>query len=162
MSEPKKLKKCCYVQPPVRESMKLKEAYELPTEPFEAETVHRASYLPIDPKTMAEGRMDAVKPALMSDSFFDSNLKMDTNTVYRSSYQPVNTKPKVNPPWALKSKYEKPAIPMDLNTIYAGSYRLPGKFVECDEGAPDNLIVAYAEHCDDIDGLIRVHGSHES
>lgn len=155
-----KLKKCCYIQPPVRESMKLKETYEQPTAPFEDETVHRASYLPIDRMTAKECRMDSIKP--MSGSLLDSSLNMDTNTVYKLSYQPVNTKQRINPPWALKSKYKKPTIPMDLSTIYAGSYRLPGKFIECDEWATDNLIVTYAENCDDIDGLIRVHGPHES
>lgn len=156
MSELKKLKKCCYIQPPVRQSMKLKETYEPPTEPFADVTVHSSSYMPIDPKTAAESRMHSKMP--MSGSILEPDLKMDLNTVHRLSYQPVNTKQKVNPPWAFKSEYEKPSIPMDLKTIYAGSYGLPGKFVECDEGAPDNLIVTYAEHCDDIDGLIRFHG----
>lgn len=119
--ERKQLKKCCYIQPPVRESMKLKEIYEQPTEPFDDETVHRASYLPIDPMTSKQCRMDAVKP--MADTILHPSIKMDTNTVYALSYQPVNTKQRVTPPWALKSKYKKPAIPMDLNTIYAGSYR---------------------------------------
>lgn len=158
-SKPKQLKKCCYIQPPVRESMKLKALYEQPTEPFADETTYHGAYLPIDPKTAADCQMDAVKP--MSDAL-QSNVQMDMNTVYRLSYQPVETKQRVIPSWALKSKYEQPAIPMDLNTIYGGSYMLPGKFVECDEGAPDNLIVTYAENCDDIEGLIRVHDSRES
>lgn len=139
------------MQPLVRESMKLKEIYERPIAPFENETVHRASYLPIDSKTAEECRMDSMKP--MADSFLDSSIKMDTNTVHKLSYQPVNTKQRIDPPWALKPTYQKPENPMDLNTIYAGSYRLPGKFVECDEGA---------EECDNIDGLIQVHGPYES
>lgn len=154
--KPKKLKKCCYIQPPVRESMKLKEIYEPPAAPFDDETVYRASYMPIDAKEAEVSRGHAIKP--MAEPFSDSNIKMDTNTVYKLSYQPVKAKPRIAP---LKSTFEKPAIPMDLNTIYSGSYRLPGKFVECDEGAPENLIVTYAENCDDIDGLIRVHTPHE-
>lgn len=162
MSElrPKKLKKCCYQQPPLRKSMKLSESYKQPTVPFQHETVHRASYLPIDSKTAKEYRMHSTKPT--AETFSKPNIGMDLNTVHKLSYQPVNTKHRDNPPWALKSIYQKPNISMDLNTIYANSYRLPGKFVECDEGAPDNLIVTYAENCDDIDGLIRVHSPYDS
>lgn len=158
--KPKKLKKCCYVQPPVRKSMKLSQTYERPMEPFQDETVHRASYLPIDSETAKECRMNSAKP--MFDTFSDSNLKMDTDTVHKLSYQPVDTMRRVNPTWAIKSPYQKPTTSMDLNTIYANSYRLPGKFVECDAGAPDNLIVTYAVNCADIDGLIRVHGPYDS
>lgn len=121
--KPKNLKKCCYVQPPVRESMKL---------------------------------------ATTLDSLSDKNLKLDTDTVHKLSYQPVDTKQRLNPTWAMKPGYEKPTTPMDLKTIYANSYRLPGKFVECIEGAPNNLIVIYAENCNDIDGLTQVNGTHDS
>lgn len=158
--KPKKLKKCCYIQPPVRESMKLKDTYERPTALFADETVYRGSYLPIDSKTAKDCRMDSMKPIL--DSLLDPSIKMDTNTVNKLSYQPVNTKKRIDPTWALKPTYHTPQIPMNLNTIYADSYRLPGKFVECDDGTTENLIVTYAEECNDIDGLIRIHGPHES
>lgn len=156
-SEPKKLKKCCYIQPPVRESMMKKEEYERPTAPFDDETVYRASYLPIDPETANDLQVHLKKPEV--ELCLVANVKMDSDTVYNLSYKPVDTKQREDPPWALKNtKYQKPNQPMDLNTIYEHSYRLPGKFVECDEGAPDNLIVTYAEECNDIEGLIQVPG----
>lgn len=139
--------------------MKLSDTYVRPTAPFQDATVHRASYLPIDSKTAKEYRMNSVKPT--SQTFSRPHIKLDTNTVYNLSYRPVNTKQRDNPPWALKSTYQRPEMSMDLHTIYANSYRLPGKFVQCDEGAPDHLIVTYAANCDDIDGLIRVHGPYD-
>lgn len=149
----RKLKKCCYVQPPVRENMKPNTKYQRPTAPFEDETVHRTSYMPIDPELAQNCKLDSMKPTANLD--LNSNLKMDCNTVHNLSYQPVRTKPREIPPWAIRAKYKKPLTQMDLNTIYENSYRLPGQFMECGENA-DNEIIAYAEHCDDIDGLIRL------
>lgn len=157
---PKKLKKCCYVQPEVRENMKPKSAYKRPTAPFMDETVHRASYIPIDPETSKHCKPDSMKPSGQVN--LNEHLKMDTDTVHQLSYQPVKTTPRVTPPWAFKKQFVRPLVPMDLNTIYENSYRLPGIFVECDENSDKNVIVTYAEHCEDIDGLIKLpEGPHK-
>lgn len=149
----KQLKKCCYIQPPVRGSMKPDLKYKQPTTPFEDETVHRTSYMPIDPELAQQCKLDSMKPNVSLD--LNKDLKLDTNTVHNLSYQPVTTRAREIPPWAVKAKYQRPHTPMDLNTIYENSYQLPGIFTECGENA-DNEIVVYAEHCDDIDGLIRL------
>lgn len=153
-STEKKLKKCCYVQPPVRENMKPDRKYQRPTTPFEDETVHRTSYMPIDSELAKLCKLDSMKPN--HNVNLNRHLKMDTDTIHNLSYQPVITKPRVIPPWAIKSKFIRPQVPMDLNTIYENSYRLPGTFVECDENADKNVIVTYAEECHDIEGLIRL------
>lgn len=150
----RRLKKCCYVQPPVRESMKPQYKYKPSGIPFEDETVHRTSYMPIDAETAASCKPESMKPKQNLD--LNKDLRMDTNTVHDLSYQPVKTKPRVTPPWAVKEKFTKPNIPMDLNTIYENSYQLPGTFKECDENAKNDEIVAWAENCDDIDGLVRI------
>lgn len=147
------LKKCCYVQPPKRENMAPKLRYKRPTTPFEDETVHRTSYMPIDADLAQQCRIESMKPN--ANINLNQDLKMDTDTVHNLSYQPVKTKPRTTPPWAKKASFIKPNIPMDLHTIYENSYRLPGVFVECDESADKNVIVTYAEHCDDIEGLIQ-------
>lgn len=150
----KKLKKCCYIQPAVRESMRPKSKYERSTLPFDDETVHRASYLPIGRELAQQCRLDSMRP--MSNLDLNTNLKMDTDTIHNLSYMPLKVKPKVTPPWAVRAGFVRPNIPMDLNTIYGNSYLLPGTFKECDEDAKEPQIVIYAEECDDIDGLIRV------
>lgn len=150
----KKLKKCCYIQPAVRENMRPNRKYQRPTIPFEDETVHRTSYMPISPEIAKVCKLDSMKPNRNLD--LNRHLKMDTDTVHNLSYQPVKTRARVIPPWALKSKFSRPIIPMDLNTIYENSYQLPGKFVECDENADENMIVVFAEKCDDIEGLVKL------
>lgn len=109
----KKLKKCCYLQPAVRENMKPKRKYKRPMEPFSDETVHRTSYMPIDAKTLKDCQAESTKP--MHNLNLNPHLKMDTDTVQNLSYQPVQTRPRVNPPWAEKKKFNKPVVPMDCN-----------------------------------------------
>lgn len=156
----RKLKKCCYLQPEVRENMKPRIAYKRPTIPFEDETVHRTSYMPISPQMARQCKLDSMRPNLQLD--LNKNLKMDTDTTHSLSYMPVNTRPRTTPPWALKQKFLRPLIPMDLNTIYENSYQLPGRFVECDEGNQNpNLIVAYAEDCSDLQGIKLPDGPHK-
>lgn len=157
---PKKLKKCCYVQPEVRPNMKPNLKYVRPTTPFEDETVHRASYIPIDPETLKTCKSNSMKPKRGID--INQNLRMDTDTVHQLSYQPIKPKPRQIPPWARKAKYERPLVPMDCNTIYENSYRLPGTFVECDENSDQNVIVTYAEECEDIEGLVQVPEKQQS
>lgn len=153
-STEKILKKCCYIQPAVRENMKPQLKYRQPIEPFSDETVHRTSYMPIDAETIKNCKSESMKP--MQNLNLNPNLRMDTDTVQNLSYQPVKTRPRVDPPWATPLKYVRPIVPMDLNTIYDNSYRLPGRFAECDENAPENAIVTYAEDCHDIEGLVRI------
>ncbi|XP_031632864.1 stabilizer of axonemal microtubules 1-like [Contarinia nasturtii] len=207
----RKLKKCCYVQPPVRESIKPSVKYQRSTIPFNDKTTSRSDYLPIDDETMRllqadqelakKSKADEMKTKypyrstipfndkttsrlsyqpiddetmrllkadqelakkskahLMKAKYphLNANIKMDTDTIHNLSYQPVATKPKETPPWAKNAKYRRSQIPMDLNTIYEYSYRLPGKFVECGDDADKNIIVTYAENCEDIEGLIRL------
>lgn len=147
-------KKCCYLQPERRKNMKPNRKYRRPMEPFSDETVHRTSYLPIDPKTLKECQAESTRPT--HNINLNSHLKMDTDTVQNLSYQPVVTRARQTPPWAVKKKFKQPVIPMDLSTIYENSYQLPGRFVECDENAPANAIVTYAVDCGDIEGLVRI------
>lgn len=154
----KKLKKCCYIQPAIRESMKPDLQYSQPTTPFDDDTVHRLSYMPIDAKTAQECRLESMK--LKANLDLNHDLKMDTNTIMNLSYQPNPVHPREVPRWAMKDQFVKPDTPMDLSTIYQNSYQLPGRFAECDEGAPDNVIVTYAENCEEIDGLIQYPGPH--
>lgn len=88
----KKLKKCCYIQPPVRENMKPNLKYERPKTPFEDETVHRCSYMPINPEMALQCKMESMKPTVNLD--LNRDLKMDTDTIHNLSYQPVITKPR--------------------------------------------------------------------
>lgn len=216
MEQPRrKLKKCCYVQPPVRQSMKPTVKYQRSSTPFNDKTTFRSSYLPIDREIAKKSKSDSMKlkptqhtipldnvddetmRLLQSDQelrkrskipFTDEtttgsdylpidqelakkfkavsmkpkhehimpDIKLDTDTIHNLSYQPIETKRRETPPWAAKKTFSRSKIPMDLNTIYEYSYRLPGKFVECGDDVDKNVIVTYAENCDDIEGLIRI------
>lgn len=227
--------KKCYVQPPVRKSMAPLNTYKKSDLPFEENTVHKLSFLPIDwesakgcrsspiiPKgnlepnphikmetdsvttlsyqnitgnyktvpikpegnlgfcsapmrSMTTQKHDFVykkaqktKPIKYSDNLHGSGEPIDNNTVtklsypspgrctpsesckppinwvkptipmdfetcQKLSYSPVDTKPRQDPPWALKKRFQHPTTPMTFDTIYEHSYQPPGHFVECDE-----------------------------
>lgn len=148
-NEAKELKKCCYEQPPVREPFKPNVLQDGSTSPFAFDTVHRTSYLPWDASRFASLRGKTFKPE--TNLHTDSDIPMEKDTVMNLSYQPVFPLDRRDQMWDFKSELIKPDGPMASETIYRESYRLPGRFVECDEeNMTKNMIVVYAEDCDEI------------
>lgn len=143
------LKKCCYEQPAMRQSFKPNILQYKSTSPFATDTVHRASYLPWDASRLASLRGKTFKPEM--NLHIDSDMPMEKDTVMNLSYQPVFPLERKDQMWDSKSELNKPDGPMASETIYSESYRLPGRFVECDEeDITKNMIVVYAEDCDEI------------
>lgn len=147
----KELKKCCYEQPPVREPFILNVSQDIKsTSPFAFDTVHRTSYLPWDPSHLASLRGKTFKPETNLHTV-NSDIPMEKDTVMNLSYQPVFPLERKDQMWDSKSELNKPDGPMASETIYRESYRLPGRFVECDEeNINKNMIVVYAEDCDEV------------
>lgn len=80
----KKLKKCCYVQPPVREPFKPTEFYLKPTIPFSDETTYRRSYMPFDSDAIAASRPLSFAPQY---EYVKSDDPVASATVYSESYR---------------------------------------------------------------------------
>lgn len=76
-----------YVQPPVREMIRPPITYEAPTIPIDSETVHKASFLPIDRDVALQCRLPSIRP----ESNFNTNpgVKIDTETVTSLSFPPI-------------------------------------------------------------------------
>lgn len=149
-NQTKELKKCCYEQPQVREPFKPISLQEkLSDSPFAFDTIQRSSYLPWDPARMASYRGKTFKPE--SSLHTNSDTPMEKDTVMNLSYQPVFPLERKDHTWNSKSEFEKSKAAMESDTVYRESYRLPGRFVECDEeNISKSMIVVYAEDCNDV------------
>lgn len=76
-----------YVQPPVREMIRPPVAYQQPTIPVDCETVHKASFLPIDPDVAMQCRLPPAKPE--TNLNMNRDVKIDSETVTSISYPPI-------------------------------------------------------------------------
>lgn len=61
--------------------------------------------------------------------------------------------PPVRPPFKRSTPYNRSEVPMSTETVYSESYRLPGRFVECDENHTNHTFVAFARNCDEVRSL---------
>lgn len=88
-------KRFCYVQPEVRPSIRPKINYKQPTLPFATDTVHKTSYLPIDPSLAKKCKMNAIRPIVSTNN--NRNIKMADATVTSISFQPINCYQRIHP-----------------------------------------------------------------
>lgn len=80
-------KKLRYIQPPVREMIRPPISYVQPTIPIDSETVHKASYIPIDQEVALQCRLPPAKPE--NSLGMGREVKLDTDTVTSTSYPPI-------------------------------------------------------------------------
>lgn len=80
-------KKMRYVQPPVREMIRPPIKYKQPTIPIDCETVHKASFLPIDRDVALQCRLPAAVPE--PNLSMNREVKLDTETVTSISFPPI-------------------------------------------------------------------------
>ncbi|XP_070154736.1 stabilizer of axonemal microtubules 2-like [Polyergus mexicanus] len=97
--------------------------------PFERDTTTGLSYV----------KLDAIKPIRsykpVVTQYRRPEIKIDSETINKLSYQAWTSKSKEEFPWARKSKYRPPKHPMISDTVYHMSYPAPGHYVE------DNICV---------------------
>ncbi|XP_029171480.1 uncharacterized protein LOC114940876 [Nylanderia fulva] len=94
--------------------------------PFEGDTTTRLSYVKPD----AIKPVHSYKPIVMQ--YRRPEIKIDSETINKLSYQAWTSIPKEELSWAQKSKYRSPEHPMAGDTVYHMSYPAPGHYVEDD------------------------------
>lgn len=92
--------------------------------PFERDTTTGLSYV----------KLDAIKPVRsykpIVTQYRRPEIKIDSETINKLSYQAWTSKSKEEFPWARKSKYRPPKHPMISDTVYHMSYPAPGHYIE--------------------------------
>ncbi|XP_050449504.1 uncharacterized protein LOC126850480 [Cataglyphis hispanica] len=92
--------------------------------PLERDTTTGLSYVKLD----GIKPVCSYKPTAMQ--YRRPEIKIDSETINKLSYQTWTLKPKEEIPWAQKGKYRPPKHPMISDTIYHMSYPEPGHYVE--------------------------------
>ncbi|XP_011647188.1 uncharacterized protein LOC105433524 [Pogonomyrmex barbatus] len=96
--------------------------------PLEGDTITGLSY--VKPDMIKPVR--SYKPVMQ---YYRPEIKIDSETINKLSYQTWTPKPKEELPWVQKGKYQVPEHPMVTDTVYHMSYPAPGHFVEDDSCA---------------------------
>ncbi|GBP50105.1 Stabilizer of axonemal microtubules 1 [Eumeta japonica] len=104
----------------LRDSFRPSPKFHCVEAPLDNRTINRLSYL--NPGRVP--RPAACKPLHFYEK---SNAPIECTTIQKMSYQPVQPKPLVAPPWASKGQYVPPTCRLEDSTIYKGSYIPPGE-----------------------------------